>query len=167
MYPETKKLIQSIQWNQFEGGYGDSPETVASSLLTLCDAEDEDSVYSILYSDLISHLKYGFDVFPITAPVVDVFTQLNEEHFAHQAILLDYLGYIYATDIREAVPVLSYPVRYSYAKKIKPPVPALKLSENFSKHITTEQTIRSYIRVMYTTPLLFFLKRKRSQEYLS
>lgn len=131
MYPETKEFIRSIKWEQFEGGYGDSPETVASSLLALCDADDEDSVYSILYSDMISHLKYGFDVFPITAPVVDVFTQLNNEHFTHQAILLDFLGYIYATDIREAVPVLSYPVRYSFAKKDKTASPGFEAFRKF------------------------------------
>ena len=161
MYPETKKFIQSIKWNQFEGGYSDSPENVASFLLTLCDADDEDSVYSILYSDLISHLKYGFDVFPITAPVVDVFNQLNEEQFAHQAILLDYLGYIYATDIRETVPVLSYPVRYSFARKDKASSPGFEsFRKFFKKYYYGTDNPELYKSDVYYTASLFPEKKE-------
>lgn len=161
MYPETKKIIRSVKWNQFEGGYSDSPENVESLLLTLCDADDEDGVYSILYGDLTSHLKYGFDVFAITAPVVDVFSKLNDEQFAHQAILLDYLGYIYAIDIRETVPVLSYPVRYSFAKKDKEASPGFEAFRKFfKKYYYGKDNPELYKSDVYYTASLFPEKKE-------
>jgi hypothetical protein len=117
MYPNTKEFIQRIQWNSFTGGYSSSPEEIPAILESLCDTEEEDEMLSILFGDMLSHVRQGYLIFEIVDPVIQVFDSLCREDFEYPAVLLDFLAYVYTLDIRSAVPVLTMPVRYSFGTK--------------------------------------------------
>ncbi|SHM82096.1 hypothetical protein [Chitinophaga sp. CF418] len=133
MYPTTKQFIQGIQWNNFTGGYSSSAEEIPAILEALCDTEEEDEMLSLLFGDMLSHVKQGYLVFEITDPVIQVFDSLCKEDFAYPAVLLDFLAYVYTLDIRSAVPVLTMPVRYSFGKKEEEPDPGFTSFKTFFK----------------------------------
>ncbi|PWV49759.1 hypothetical protein [Chitinophaga sp. S165] len=156
MHPNTKQLIQQIQWNDFPGGYGSSTEEVPPILESLCDMEEEDEVLSLLYGELLSNLRQGYIVFDILNPVIQVFDSLCKESFSHPAALLDFLAYVYTLDIRSAVPLLTMPVRYSFGRKEEEPDPGFASFKTFFKqhfYKTTDETLIT--SDVYYTAVLF------------
>lgn len=155
MYPTTKQFIQTIQWSSFNGGYSRSVEEVPAILESLCDIDDEGEALSLLFGDLLSHVKQGYLVFEIIVPVIDVFDQLGREGYAYPAVLLDFLAYVYTLDIRNTVPILTIPVRYSFGKKEEAPSNGFTSFKTFFEqhfHKTDDEAL--YASDVYYTALL-------------
>jgi len=156
MYPDTKEFIQHIQWNSFTGGYSSSTEEVPAILEALCDTEEEDEMLSILFGDMLSHVRQGYLIFEIVDPVIQVFDSLCKEDFAYPAVLLDFLAYVYTLDIRSAVPVLTMPVRYCFGtKEIKSSPGFTAFKTFFRQHFYKTENEELVPSDIYYTAVLF------------
>ncbi|MCF6402701.1 hypothetical protein L3C95_10875 [Chitinophaga filiformis] len=164
MYPNTKELIQQIQWSSFTGGYSTSVEEVPPILEALCDIEEEDEVLSLLFGEMLSHVKQGYNVFEIIEPVIQVFDSLCKEDFAYPSTLTDFLAYVYTMDIRSAVPILTMPVRYSFGSKDEQPDAGFTAFKSFFRdHFYRTDNEELVPTDIYFTAVLFPAKEEISR----
>lgn len=164
MYPDTKELIQQIEWSNFPGGYSTSIEEVPPILEALCDTEEEDEVLSLLFGEMLSHVKQGYNVFEIIEPVIQVFDSLCKEDFAYPATLADFLAYVYTMDIRAEVPILTMPVRYSFGRKEEQPDAGFTSFKTFIRdHFYKTDNEELLSTDIYYTAVLFPAKEEVSR----
>lgn len=164
MYPDTKELIQQIQWSSFTGGYSTSVKEVPPILEALCDTEEEDEVLSLLFGEMLSHVKQGYNVFEIIVPVIQVFDSLCKEDFAYPTTLTDFLAYVYTMDIRSEVPLLTMPVRYSFGTKEEQPDAGFTSFKTFIRdHFYKTDNEELLSTDIYYTAVLFPAKEEISR----